>query len=291
LDAGHAPYLVVTQPDRPAGRNQRLTSPPVKAVAEQAGLTVWQPEKVTREIRDRLIDTRPDIILVAAFGKILRPALLEAPPFGCLNVHAGLLPAYRGAAPVNWTLIHGETKTGVTIIKMDEGIDTGPILAVHELAIEPDDNAGALLEKMAAAAGPLLIDTMTRYAAGQITPQPQPTAGAGYAPQLKKTDGLLNWREPAQQIVNRVRGVTPWPGAYTYWRGKTIKVLAARAVEGAGAPGAVLRAKKELVVAAGTGAVSLCELQMEGKKAMDAAAFLNGSGVTAGERLGAPDEQ
>jgi methionyl-tRNA formyltransferase len=291
LDAGHAPHLVVTQPDRPAGRNQVLTPPPVKTVAEAAGLPTLQPEKITSDVRDQLIATRPDLILVAAFGKILRPALLAAPRFGCLNAHAGLLPAYRGAAPVNWTLIHGETETGVTVIKMDEGIDTGPILGVRKLAIAAEDNAGTLLDKLAEIAGPLLVETMTKFVAGEIIPQPQSPDGAGYAPQLKKTDGLLNWRDAANRIVNHVRGMTPWPGAWTCWRGKTIKVLAARVAAGAGEPGVVLRAKKELIVAAGEGALSLLQLQMEGKKSMDAASFLNGTGMAVGERLGPPNER
>lgn len=288
IAADRIPYLVVTQPDRPAGRSQRLTPPPVKEVAQAAGIPVVQPEKITKEIRDELIASQPDIILVAAFGKILRRPLLEAPKFGCLNAHAGLLPAYRGAAPVNWSLVRGETESGVTIIRMDEGIDTGPVLSVRRLPIDPDDNAGTLLDKMAEVAGPLLVETMNRYVAGEILPQPQPSEGAGYAPQLKKEDGLLDWTTPANQVVDHVRGMTPWPGAYTHWHGKTIKILAARAAEGNGEPGVVLRAKKELVVAAGSGAVSLLQLQMEGKKVLEAAAFLNGAGVVAGERLGPP---
>ncbi len=288
IEANCVPYLVVTQPDRPAGRSQRLTPPPVKEVAQTFGIPVRQPEKITREVREELIATQPDIILVAAFGKILRRPLLEAPKYGCLNAHAGLLPAYRGAAPVNWTLVRGETESGVTIIRMDEGIDTGPILAVQRLPIDPNDNAGTLLNKMADVAGPLFVETMNRYVAGEIKPQPQSSEGAGYAPQLKKEDGLLDWTMPANRVVDHVRGMTPWPGAYTHWRGKTIKILAARPTEGNGEPGVVLCAKKALVVAAGSGAVSLLQLQMDGKKALEAAAFLNGAGMVAGERLGPP---
>ena len=285
LAMGERPSLVVTQPDRGAGRDRRLAAPPVKTVALEAGIPILQPEKIAREDRERILAEKPEVIVVAAFGKILRPALLDAPPFGCVNAHASLLPAYRGAAPVNWAIANGETVTGVSIMKMDEGIDTGPILAMREVPIEPADDAGSLLEKLAACAGPLLLETLRDWLAGKIRPRPQPAAGASYAPMLKKEDGLVDWTRPARIVAARLRGMNPWPGAYTFWQGKAIKLLQAECVDGAGEPGTVLRAKKEWIVATGEGALRLLSVQVEGKKAMDAAAFLNGVRVREGDRL------
>ncbi|HPM76638.1 MAG TPA: methionyl-tRNA formyltransferase [bacterium] len=285
LVAGMTPELVVTQPDRPAGRNRQLTPPPVKEVALAHNLPVLQPEKITRQVREELAARKPDVFVVAAYGKILRPAMLVVPPHGCINAHASLLPHYRGAAPVNWMLVNGETQTGVTIIKMDAGIDTGPVLAERAVPIAADDNAGTLLVKLADLAGDLLIETLPRYLAGDIQPQPQPAEGS-YAPILRKEDGLLDWTQSASAIVNRVRGMTPWPGAYTFWQGKTIKILQAEAAAGHGAPGEVLQAKKDLLVAAGEGAVALRQLQMQGKKEMPAAAFLNGVPLAVGDIFG-----
>jgi len=285
LAAGHVPELVVTQPDRPAGRRRQLTPPPVKEVALAHGLPVLQPEKITHQVREELAARKPDVIVVAAYGKILRPAMLAVPPHGCINAHASLLPHYRGAAPVNWMLVNGETQTGVTIIKMDAGIDTGPVLAERAIPIAPDDNAGTLLVKLAELAGDLLVETLPRYLAGEIQSQPQPEEGS-YAPMLRKEDGLLDWTQTATALVNRVRGMTPWPGAYTFWQGKTIKILQAEPVAGHGAPGEVLQAKKDLLVAAGEGAVALRQLQMQGKKEMPAAAFLNGVPLAVGDMFG-----
>ncbi|HPQ67487.1 MAG TPA: methionyl-tRNA formyltransferase [bacterium] len=285
LAAGHVPELVVTQPDRPAGRRRQLTPPPVKEVALAHGLPVLQPEKITHQVREELAARKPDVIVVAAYGKILRPAMLAVPPHGCINAHASLLPHYRGAAPVNWMLVNGETQTGVTIIKMDAGIDTGPVLAERAIPIAPDDNAGTLLVKLAELAGDLLVETLPRYLAGEIQSQPQPEEGS-YAPMLRKEDGLLDWTQTATALVNRVRGMTPWPGAYTFWQGKTIKILQAEPVAGHGAPGEVLQAKKDLLVAAGEGAVALRQLQMQGKKEMPAAAFLNGVPLAVGDTFG-----
>jgi methionyl-tRNA formyltransferase len=286
LAHGRRPTLVVTQPDRVAGRGLRAAPPAVKVVAEAAGLPVFQPEKITTAAREQIVAERPEVILVAAFGKILRPALLEAPKFGCLNAHASLLPKYRGAAPVNWAICNGEAETGVTIMKMDEGVDTGPALARAVVPIAADDDASSLLQKLAAAAGPLFLETLDAWVAGAIAPQPQPADGASYAPMLKKEDGLIDWRLPARLLAARVRGLRPWPGAFTRRQGQTLKVLQAEVADAAGEPGAVLRAKKELVVAAGEGALRLLCLQLEGKKALDAAAFLNGVRVSEGERLG-----
>lgn len=288
LDIGLPPTLVVTQPDRVAGRGRAVSPPPVKQVAQAAGLPVIQPEKITAEVRERMAAERPEIIAVAAYGKFLRPTVLQMAPHGCVNAHASLLPAYRGAAPVNWALINGESVTGVTIMVIDEGMDSGPILAAESVPIAPDDNVESLLEKLAIISGPLLVATMRRWMAGEIQASPQDPNRASFAPMLNKEDGLIDWCKTAKGIVNHLRGVNPWPGAYTTWNGKTLKVLRAKACEGAGAPGQVILAKKELVIAAGEQAVSLLEVQMENKKAMDAASFLNGMRLTASDRLGVP---
>lgn len=286
LSAGKKPYLVVSQPDRPAGRKRALTPPPVKTLAQKAGLEILQPEKITAEARDFLIGTKPDLIVVAAYGKILRPALLAGAALGCVNAHASLLPAYRGAAPVNWAIINGETSTGITLIKMDEGVDTGPMLGAREVAIEPQDNVASLTAKLAEAAGALLVEIIDGYCAGEVVPQTQPETGVSYAPMLRKEDGEIDWRKSAPQVANHIRGVNPWPGAYTFWGDNKIKILAAEPIGAAGTAGCVLQAKKELVVAAGYGAVRLLKVQMQGKKAMDAAAFLNGVKVCEGDRFG-----
>jgi methionyl-tRNA formyltransferase len=286
LDHGLMPTLVVTQPDREAGRNRQLAAPPVKELAEQAHLPVLQPEKITHEVRERIAAERPDVLLVAAYGKILRPALLAVPSLGCLNAHASLLPAYRGAAPVNWALANGESVTGVTIMKMDEGIDTGPILDRQVVPIAADDDAATLTQRLAEAAGPLVMTTLRRWAAGEIVAQPQPADAATYAPQLKKEDGRIDWSWSARRIVAWTRGMNPWPGAFTYWQGALLKILRAESAPAGGPAGTVLSAKKELVVAAGDGAVRLLQLQLAGKKAMDAAALLNGVRLREGDRLG-----
>ena len=285
--SGKIPSLVVTQPDRLAGRHRQLAPPPVKAVAQAANLPIIQPEKITAEVRERLILEQSDLFVISAFGKILRPTVLSIPRLGCLNTHASLLPAYRGAAPINWALIKGESQTGVTIMLLDEGIDTGPILARRALPIDPADDAHTLLFKLAEAGGALLLETMERYVAGEIKPMPQPTEGASYAPMLTKEDGLIDWSRPARDIVNRVRGANPWPGAYTFWQGKTIKILAAETAQAAGTPGTVVVAKKEFIVAARDSAVRLLQLQSEGKKVLDAESFLNGVRIQVGDHLGA----
>jgi methionyl-tRNA formyltransferase len=285
IDRDMRPTLVVTQPDRPAGRNRGLTPPPTKLVAEANGVPVFQPEKITREARERIIAEAPDVIVVAAYGKILRPALLEASKCGCLNAHASLLPAYRGAAPVNWVLAHGETETGVTIMLMDQGVDTGPMLAGRVVPIAADDTAGTLLVKLADVAGPLMVETLRAWVAGSIAPRPQPPEGS-YAPMLQKEHGLIDWTRPAAELVNHLRGMNPWPGGYTTMGDRTLKILRAQAVDARGEPGEIVKAKKELWVASGEGALTLLEMQLQGKKAMDAASFLNGVKLAVGDRLG-----
>ncbi|MDP8222544.1 MAG: methionyl-tRNA formyltransferase [Candidatus Lernaella stagnicola] len=283
---GLVPTLVVAQPDRPAGRNRKVMAPAVKLAAQAADIPVFQPEKITHEARERIIAEKPEVIIVAAYGKILRPALLEAPPLGCLNAHASLLPVYRGAAPVNWAIVNGESVTGVSIMKMDEGVDTGPVLAQRSVPIAADDTTGSLLEKLAAVAGPLILDTLRQWAAGQIEPVPQNDGDSSYAPMLSKDEGRIDWRKPATELVNHLRGMSPWPGGFTFLDERLLKILTAEAVPGEGAPGEIVRAKKELLVGTGLGLLRLDRLQLQGKKAMDAAAFLNGVKLAVGDRLG-----
>lgn len=285
---------VVTQPDRPAGRSGQPRPSPVKARAEALGLEVAQPERLRgNEPFQRWLQAEPvDVIVVVAFGQILPPAVLSAPRLGCVNVHYSLLPKYRGAAPVQWALINGETVTGVTTMLMDEGLDTGDLLLADEVAIEPDETAGALLTRLAALAPGTLRRTLEGLAAGTLTPQPQDEARAVLAPRLSKSDGQLDWSQPAQALVNRVRGVTPWPGAVAELAGETIKVLAASVVQPPSAtaapgtaPGTVLAVDDErgVQVAAGHGAVWLHEVQEPGRRALPASVYARGKRLSVQE--------
>jgi methionyl-tRNA formyltransferase len=209
---------VVTQPDRPAGRGKGLTPPPVKLLAQELGLPTIQPERLKDPAAlDQLRTWAPELIVVAAFGQILRPAVLELPHLGCLNVHASLLPRWRGAAPIQAAILAGDERTGVTIMRMDSGVDTGPLLSQRALDIFPDENAASLTQHLAELGADLLIDTLPRYLRGQIQARPQDPAGATYAPMLKKEDGLLDPLHPAVELACRVRALNPWPGAYILW--------------------------------------------------------------------------
>lgn len=222
---------VVTQPDRPAGRGKQLTPPPVKLLAQSLGIPVIQPEKLRQpEAFQQLLDWAPEVIVVAAFGQILRQNVLGLPPYGCINVHASLLPRWRGAAPIQAALLHGDKVTGVTIMKMDVGVDTGPILSQREVPILPEDNAASLAPRLAEAGASLLIETLPRYLAGEIQPIPQDESKATLAPMLKKEDGRLDLSQPVASLVNRVRAFTPWPGAFIEWQGQPLKILRAHGV-------------------------------------------------------------
>lgn len=284
---------VVTQPDRPQGRELKLTPSPVKTLALELGLPVLQPARA----RDpafvaRLREIGPEVIVVAAYGQLLPPAILELPPFGCVNVHASLLPKYRGAAPIQWAILNDEPQTGVTIMKMDAGLDTGPILAQSVTPIHAEDDAQTLHDRLAALGARLLVETLPRYAAGQVAPRPQPAAGVSYARKITKDDGRIDWTKPARALWNQVRAFTPWPGSYTYLPAagerRLLKVWAA-AVEPArrGEPGEILSAaRQDLVVACGEGALRLLTVQREGAKRLSAEAFLAGLPLRVGERLG-----
>ncbi len=269
---------VVTQPDRPAGRGQTLTPPPVKTLAHELGLPVIQPKRLREtEAMEQLHAWQPDLIVVAAFGQILRPEVLDLPKFGCINVHASLLPRWRGAAPIQAAILHGDPETGVSIMLMDPGIDTGPILSQQAIPILPTDTAASLSERLAMTGADLLSETLPRYLRCEIQPRPQPEEGATYAPMLKKEDGLLNFGETAQELERRVRAFNPWPGAYTPINGQVLKILRAHAV-----PSEQMAPEKQIVygkmpaLAGGRDLLVLDEVQPAGKKPMPGEVFLRG---------------
>ena len=283
---------VVTQPDKPRGRDLKLQPSAVKALALQHGLAVLQPERARREdFLAQLRELRPDLIVVAAYGQILPPAILETPRHGCLNVHTSLLPKYRGAAPIQWAILNGDAETGVTIMQMDAGLDTGGIVTQAVTAIASDDNAQTLHDRLATLGADLLVKTIPDYVAGKILPLRQPVAGASYARKITKEDGHLDWSQPAQVLWNRVRGFTPWPSAHTFLpaspKPRLLKIWRAE-VELAlgGSPGAVLRADRAgLVIACGQQALRALEVQGEGGRRMSAADFLAGHPLPVGLKL------
>ena len=283
---------VVTQPDRPKGRELRLTPSPVKALAQELKLPVLQPERARDpQFIQTLAELRLDLIVVAAYGQILPPALLDLPRHGCLNVHTSLLPKYRGAAPIQWAILNGDCETGVTIMKMDPGLDTGDILTQHTTSIVPEDNAQTLHDRLARLGAELLIQTIPDFLAGKILPRPQPSESVSYARKITKEDGRLDWNRPARVLWNQVRAFTPWPGSFTFLPATTerplLKIRQVEVVENAsGQPGEILRAERaDLVVACGEQALRLLVLQREGGRRLSAAEFLSGHPLQAGQRL------
>jgi methionyl-tRNA formyltransferase len=270
---------VITQPDRPAGRGMTLVPPPVKQAAQALGIPVLQPEKLRLpEAMACLRDWNPDLIVVAAFGQILRPEVLDLPRYGCLNVHASLLPRWRGAAPIQAALLAGDVETGITIMKMDSGVDTGPLLSRQSLPIVPDDTAGTLFEKLAPLGAELLLDTLPNYLEEKLQSRPQENEGATYAPMLSKDDERLDFNRPAVELERQIRALNPSPGAFFDWHGAPLKVWRARIREAQG-----LVAGRRLIVegspAVGTreGLLVLEEVQPAGKKPMPGIAFLVGA--------------
>ncbi len=269
---------VVTQPDRPSGRGRGLKSPPVKTLAMDLGLAFIQPEKLRApEAMDQLRLWAPDLIVVAAFGQILRPDVLALPPHGCVNVHASLLPRWRGAAPIQAAILAGDSETGVTIMKMDQGVDTGAMLSQRAIPIGAEDTAGALFGKLSRLGADLLIETLPRYLAGELQPQPQDESKATYAPMLKKEEGRLDFTRPAEELVRRVRAFNPWPGAYMDFDGSMLKVHRAHAEPGNESPGRRLIWRGQPAVGARGGLLVLDEVQPAGKKSMSGKAFLAGA--------------
>ncbi|MCP4872819.1 MAG: methionyl-tRNA formyltransferase [Proteobacteria bacterium] len=285
---------VVAQPDKPAGRKRKLRPPPVALRAKEAGLTLFQPRKVRSGPFPESIEALDlDLAVVIAYGRILTTRLLEAPRFGCVNVHASLLPAYRGAGPIQWAIIRGETETGITTMWMEEGLDTGPMLLRRAIPIGDEDTAGTLGGKLSQLGADLLVETVQTLKAGALTATQQSEEGLSHAPLLSKDDGRLNWSRPARELASLVRGVAPWPGAWCGFRGDTLKVHAAVAIDAweDAAAGSVLRVDDDgVLVRCGDGGLLLTRLQPPGRKAQDAADFVRGYRPTVGERFDLVDE-
>ena len=298
--------LAVTQPDRPKGRGKSVIKTPVRECADRWGIPVFSPVRVKRpEAVERLREEAPDLIVVAAFGQILSKEILDLPRLGCVNVHASLLPAYRGAAPIQWAVINGEEKSGVTIMQMDEGLDTGDILLQEEIPLFADETGESLYNKMAKLGGELLVKALPMIEQGTLTPVRQDDAASCYAPMLRKEMGNIDWTMPAVKIERLVRGLNSWPGAYTFMNGKMLKIWGAEVcgagvcggaasaagepsdVPAAGAePGTVVGTdKKTIYVSCGEGVLALTEVQYEGKKRMNTQAFLLGAKVEPGQKL------
>ena len=286
---------VVTQPDRPSGRGRKLTPPPVKVVAEGAGLPVFQPRSLKGEAGDALLAElaalEPDLGVVAAYGRILPKRFLDLPRLGCLNVHASLLPRWRGASPIQWAIAAGDAETGVTIMQMDAGLDTGPMRHVRRLAIAPDETGGQLFERLAPLGAEALMEALDGLRAGDLPLTVQPEAGATYAPLLTRDDGRLDFTGDAVALARRIRAFQPWPGAFTTLGGRLLKVQGAEALPAGSpdaAPGTVIASGPAGIdVACGTGALRLTRVQPEGRRPMDAAAYLAGRPLAPGTRLGA----
>lgn len=269
---------VVTQPDRASGRGRELKPPPVKTLALELGLPIIQPQKLREpEAMAQLQAWKPDLIVVAAFGQILKKEVLDLPRFGCVNVHASLLPRWRGAAPINAAILAGDEETGVTIMQMDAGLDTGPMLAKRSIRLHPDDTAGSVFQTLSTLGADLLLETLPDYMEGKIIPQPQPEDGATYAPMLKKEDGRLDFSKPADELERRVRAMNPWPGAFMELDGAILKIHRAHVDAGNASAGRRLVVQNQPAVGAGGGILILDEVQPAGKKPMSGTSFLAGA--------------
>ena len=279
---------VVCQPDRPAGRGQHVQPPPIKQLALRHGLPIVQPSKLrSEEFPVQLRAWAPDLAIVAAYGRILPTSILAVPSLGCINVHASLLPAYRGAAPIQWALLRGEQTTGVTIMGMNERMDEGDMLLQRATAIEPGETYGALQQRLAVLGAAALMDALAALHAGTLRATPQDHAAATYAPMIRKADGAIDWTQPAQAIADKVRAFNPWPSAHTTWDGKMLKIHRARAVSRTldRSPGTIVAVGDTLDVATGAGILAIDELQLEGRKRMPAAVFVRGASPPVGSRL------
>jgi len=288
-ESGYEPALVVCQPDRPRGRGRKVLPPPVKQTALDMNIEVVQPESVKAPgFSKRLADYAPDLFIVVAFGQVLPKALLEMPRLGTVNVHASLLPKYRGPAPIQWAIINGERKTGVTTMFMDEGLDTGDILLTAETGIGPDDTAATLHDRLASLGADLLLKTLRCFKDGSVRPIPQQRREATHAPLLKKEDGRIDWEKPARAVDAFVRGMTPWPGAFTFHDNHRLKIYRVQAVDraAAAAPGTVLKGfPDELLVATGKGVLSVLEIQGASGKRLSISDFLRGYPLPPGSLL------
>jgi len=288
---------VITQPDRPRGRGQAVSFSPVKEAALAADVAVHQPEKIRAPESEALLQKlAPDCVVIIAYGQIIPARLLPIPNLGWINLHASLLPKYRGAAPINWAIVNGETRTGVTTMRIDAGMDTGEMLLQREIEIGPQETAPELAARMSESGAPIMAETLRGLAAGSIAPKPQEHAKASYAPMLKKEDGRIDWKQPAKEIYNRMRGFAPWPGAYTTFRGQTCHVWAEPVSKegdvalpngaGGGVPGTLFSEKNELFIWCGdTTVLCLRLVKVEGRKPVKATDFANGARLKSGERF------
>jgi methionyl-tRNA formyltransferase len=283
LAGAHEVVLAVSQPDKPAGRGSQLAAPAVKIAAQELGIPVIQPRSArTGELAEALGRSGAELAVVVAYGKILPKPVLEALPRGCINVHASILPKYRGAAPVQWAVINNEPETGIAIMQLDEGMDTGPVLLERRVAIEPDETSGELLVRLAPIGAAALLDAI----ATGPEPKPQDHAAASHAPMLTKADGAIDFTKPAVAVAARIRGVDPWPGAQATLRGQTIKLFRALAGAGQGKPGEVIAIDRDgLHVATSDGAVLISDIQAPGRKRLAAAQFASGRGIAVGDVL------
>lgn len=288
VNSGHEVAAVVTQPDKPRGRGKAVLMPPVKEKALELGIPVCQPLKVREEsFMIQLRAFAPQIIVVVAFGQILPKQVLELPEYGCVNIHASLLPKYRGAAPIQWAVIDGEKETGVTTMKMDVGLDTGDMLEQVKITLDEKETGGSLFHKLSVLGGELILSTLKKIENGSVMPVPQKDEGSSYAKMLDKSLGNIDWNRDAVSIERLVRGLNPWPSAYTTWKGSMIKIWSAAVLEGAetkeGLPGQVIEVTKHtLLIQTGSGVLSVKELQLQGKKRMDIESFLRGYQIEPG---------
>lgn len=289
-EAGHEITLVVSQPDKPKGRGHAMVPTPVKVVAEELGIPVFQPVKI-REAKDVLEKTEADVCVVAAFGQIIPASILHMKKYGCINVHASLLPKYRGAAPIQWAVIDGEKESGVTIMQMDEGLDTGDMLAKAIVPLDEKETGGSLFDKLSEAGGRLCVETLAKLEKGEITPEKQGESPTAYASMLDKKMGNIDWNKSAVVIERLVRGLNPWPSAYTHLDGKTLKIWACDVLPQSaskGESGEILEVTKDAIhVQTGDGILVLRDIQLAGKARMDAGAFLRGYKVVPGTVLSA----
>ena len=289
-EAGHEITLVVSQPDKPKGRGHAMVPTPVKVVAEELGIPVFQPVKI-REAKDVLEKTEADVCVVAAFGQIIPASILHMKKYGCINVHASLLPKYRGAAPIQWAVIDGEKESGVTIMQMDEGLDTGDMLAKAIVPLDEKETGGSLFDKLSEAGGRLCVETLATLEKGEIIPEKQGESPTAYASMLDKKMGNIDWNKSAVVIERLVRGLNPWPSAYTHLDGKTLKIWACDVLPQSaskGESGEILEVTKDAIhVQTGDGILVLREIQLAGKARMDAGAFLRGYKVVPGTVLSA----
>lgn len=295
IAGGHEIAAVVTQPDKPRGRGKAMAMPPVKEKALEYGIPVYQPERIRKDdaFFETLCGINPDVIVVIAFGQILPARILNLPRYGCINIHASLLPKYRGAAPIQWAVINGDRETGVTTMLMDEGLDTGDMLDKTVITLNPDETGGSLFDRLSQAGGALILETLKKVEDGTVTRTRQCEAEASHVTMLDKSMGNLDWSRDAVSLERLIRGLNPWPSAYTSYEGKTLKIWSAevweenRVPDDAHGAGCIVSVEKDgFSVQTGKGLLRIRELQLEGKKRMDASAFLRGYPVKAGDCLG-----